>query len=108
VYTTSRILLFVATTGVLWLLGMRGNGLLLLAVALLISGLLSFVLLSRQRDAMSAAVVETGERWNRWMSRRAASEDAADDAWRAEQEAGQLSEPKGPDTDREPGSGSGT
>jgi Mn2+/Fe2+ NRAMP family transporter len=54
-YTTARILLFVAATGLCYLAGARG--LLLLALALLISGAASYVLLSRQRDAMSGALV---------------------------------------------------
>ena len=53
-YTTARILLFVAATALLYLAGFRG--LLLLGVALLVSGILSYVLLSRQRDAMSGAI----------------------------------------------------
>jgi uncharacterized protein DUF4229 len=53
-YSAARVVLFAATVGVLYLLGARG--LLLLAVAVLVSGLVSFVLLSRQRDAMSSAV----------------------------------------------------
>jgi Mn2+/Fe2+ NRAMP family transporter len=52
-YTSARILLFVAAMGVLYLAGARG--LLLIALALLVSGIVSFVVLSRQRDAMSAA-----------------------------------------------------
>jgi len=46
--------LFAITLGVLYLAGERGLWLFLLA--LLISGLASFVLLSRQRDRMSSAV----------------------------------------------------
>ena len=53
-YTAARVMLFLATLGVVYLLGARG--LLLFAGAVLISGLISFVLLSRQRDAMSSAV----------------------------------------------------
>ncbi len=53
-YTSARILLFVAATGLLYLAGARG--LLLLGLALVVSGIASFVLLSRQRDAMSAAI----------------------------------------------------
>lgn len=50
-YTTARILLFVAATGLLYLVGARG--LLLLGLALLISGAASYVLLTRQREAMA-------------------------------------------------------
>ncbi len=54
-YTTARILLFVAAAGLIYLAGARG--LLLLALALLVSGAASYVLLSRQRDAMAGALV---------------------------------------------------
>ena len=54
-YTTARILLFAATTGLFYLAGARG--LLLLALALVVSGIASYIVLSRQRDAMSGALV---------------------------------------------------
>jgi Protein of unknown function (DUF4229) len=53
-YTTARLLLFVAATGLLFLAGARG--LLLLGLALLVSGIASYVLLSRQRDRMSGSL----------------------------------------------------
>jgi Mn2+/Fe2+ NRAMP family transporter len=53
-YTTARILLFVAATGLIYLAGARG--LLLLGLALLVSGVASYILLSRQRDAMAGAL----------------------------------------------------
>lgn len=53
-YTALRLLLFVAAFLLLRLAG--AGGLLALALAALISGLISFVLLSRQRDAISAAI----------------------------------------------------
>ena len=53
-YTTARILVFVVVTGLLYLAGARG--LLLLGAAVLISGIVSYVVLSRQRDAMSSAI----------------------------------------------------
>jgi cell division protein FtsW (lipid II flippase) len=53
-YTTARILIFVISMVLLYLAGARG--LLMIALALVISGILSFVLLSRQRDAMSGAL----------------------------------------------------
>ncbi|MEU5859639.1 MULTISPECIES: DUF4229 domain-containing protein [unclassified Nonomuraea] len=52
VYTASRIGLFVVTLGVLYLVGLQ-NPLILLAAAFVISGVASYVLLSRQRDAVS-------------------------------------------------------
>jgi len=54
-YTSARILLFLAALGLLYLIGARG--LLLVALALVISGIVSFVVLSRQRDMMSGALV---------------------------------------------------
>ena len=54
-YTTARILLFVAAVGLIYLAGARG--LLLLALALVVSGAASYILLSRQRDVMSGALV---------------------------------------------------
>ncbi|TMR39482.1 DUF4229 domain-containing protein [Actinomadura geliboluensis] len=53
-YTLARAAIFAATAGVLALFGARGF--LLLLLALLISGIVSYVLLSAQRDRMSAAV----------------------------------------------------
>jgi Mn2+/Fe2+ NRAMP family transporter len=53
-YTAARIVLFVAATALLYLVGARG--LLLLGLALLVSGAASYVLLSRQRDAMAGSL----------------------------------------------------
>jgi hypothetical protein len=49
-YTAVRLAIFLGCLGVLYLVGMRG--LLLFVVALLVSGLLSYPLARRQRDAM--------------------------------------------------------
>jgi hypothetical protein len=54
-YTCARILLLVVSMILLYLAGARG--LLLLALAFLVSGIASFVLLSRQRDVMSSALM---------------------------------------------------
>ena len=53
-YTAARVLLFAVMLMLLYLVGARG--LLLVGLALVISGVISFVLLSRQRDAMSGAL----------------------------------------------------
>jgi len=53
-YTSARVLLLVAALGVFYLIGARG--LLLLVLAAAVSGLISFIVLSRQRDAMSGAL----------------------------------------------------
>ncbi|GAA3752437.1 DUF4229 domain-containing protein [Salinactinospora qingdaonensis] len=75
-YTASRLLLFAVALGLLYLLGARGF--LLLALAFLTSGLVSYILLARQRDAMSQVVADGLDRF-RGMGRRldegAAKED---------------------------------
>ncbi len=53
-YTSARILLLVVAMILLYLAGARG--ILLLALAFAVSGIASFVLLSRQRDVMSGAL----------------------------------------------------
>jgi cell division protein FtsW (lipid II flippase) len=54
-YTSARIVLLVVSLFLLYLAGARG--LLLLALAFVVSGVASFVLLSRQRDIMSGALL---------------------------------------------------
>ena len=73
-YTLARFAIFLATAAVLFLAGARG--LLLLALAVLVSGIVSFVLLSGQRDAMSAAVVAGIQERRRRFERARAKEDA--------------------------------
>jgi Protein of unknown function (DUF4229) len=73
IYSLSRLALFAATAGVLFLVGARGF--LLLALAILISGVVSFVLLSRQRDAVSNSVTERASRIRDSLAEGAARED---------------------------------
>ncbi|MFC6879798.1 MULTISPECIES: DUF4229 domain-containing protein [Actinomadura] len=73
-YTAARVLIFVVTAGVLALFGARG--VLLLLLALLISGVVSFVLLSAQRDRMSS-VVASGLQQRRHMFQRARTKEDA-------------------------------
>jgi hypothetical protein len=56
-YTAMRILLFIVALLLTYLAG--GRGLLLIAVALVISGVISYLLLSRQRAAMSGSIVSS-------------------------------------------------
>lgn len=72
-YTTARILLFVAATGLLYLAG--ASGLVLLGLALLISGAASYILLSRQRDAMSGALMNRFGRLRARIDQGARAED---------------------------------
>jgi uncharacterized membrane protein len=60
-YTSARIALFVVAVVVVWLVRLA-SGVLLVIVALLISGLASFALLGRQRAEVSAALFERRER----------------------------------------------
>lgn len=73
VYSLSRLALFAATAGVLYVVGARGF--LLLALSILISGVVSFVLLSRQRDAVSSSVTERAGRIRENLAEGAARED---------------------------------
>jgi hypothetical protein len=53
-YTSARILILVAAMGLLYLAGAKGWTLLVLAIV--VSALASYILLSRQRDVMSTAL----------------------------------------------------
>ncbi|MEU9834263.1 DUF4229 domain-containing protein [Streptosporangium sp. NPDC048047] len=57
VYTVSRLGLFAVSFGVLYLLGLR-EPLILIVAAFLVSGVASYVLLSKQRDAVSARIAK--------------------------------------------------
>ncbi|MBA9001419.1 DUF4229 domain-containing protein [Thermomonospora cellulosilytica] len=62
-YTVARLAVFAATAGILYLVlpldyGESGALLILLALAVLISGIVSYVLLARRREEFSAAVVD--------------------------------------------------
>jgi Protein of unknown function (DUF4229) len=73
IYSLARLVLFAVTAGVLFLVGARGF--LLLALAVLISGVISFVLLSRQRDAVSSSVTSRAARIRRGLAEGASRED---------------------------------
>jgi Protein of unknown function (DUF4229) len=72
-YTAARLLLFVAALLVLYLVGARG--LLLVGLALAASGIISFVLLSRQRDAMSGALTARLSSFRQRLDEGARAED---------------------------------
>ncbi|WP_119728271.1 DUF4229 domain-containing protein [Thermomonospora amylolytica] len=62
-YTVARLAVFAATAGILYLVlpldyGESGALLILLALAVLISGIVSYVLLARRREEFSNAVVD--------------------------------------------------
>lgn len=76
-YTTLRLALFVLALVVLWLVRIR-DGVLLVAIALVLSGLASFVLLAGHRDAMSVQLHEAAQRRRQKAQLRAAREDVPD------------------------------
>lgn len=76
-YNFARLALLLAVMGVLYLLGARGF--LLIGGAVAISGLISFVVLSGQRDALSTAIDERLSRVRRRVAEAGAREDAEED-----------------------------
>jgi hypothetical protein len=75
-YTLARFAIFLATAGVLYLTGLfEGLPLLLLAAAILVSGVVSYVLLSGQRDAMSSAVIRGVQAQRHRLERSRTKED---------------------------------
>lgn len=72
-YTVARIALFLAVAGILYLVGARGF--FLLIIAFLISGLLSFIVLDRLRDSVSARLAQRVDRARERRAQAAAAED---------------------------------
>jgi len=78
VYTAARAGLLLVCFVLGWVAGLSGP--LLIIAALLVSGLLSWFLLSRQRIAMGSAVEGRVNRMRERIDKRAAAEDAYVDA----------------------------
>ena len=74
-YSIIRILIFGAVAGVLWLVGIRSNPLILVALALVISGFISLIALNRTRDAASVSVSSALSRMNDRIESSARAED---------------------------------
>ena len=74
-YTVIRVLIFAAVAAVLWLVGIRSNPLILVALALVISGFISLVALNRTRDAASVSVSSAFGRMNERIEKSAQAED---------------------------------
>lgn len=72
-YTSARILLLVVVLGFLYLIGARGW--LFIPLGLVISGVISLVLLSRQRDAMSGAITSRLSHFRQRLDEGAGRED---------------------------------
>lgn len=60
VYTASRVGLLLVSLGVFYILGLQ-EPLLLFVAAFLVSGVASYVLLSKQRDAVSERITKNRE-----------------------------------------------
>jgi uncharacterized membrane protein len=80
-YTLLRVLLLLVVAALLWIAGMRGFWLLL--VAIFVSGVVSVFVLSRSRDAASASVANRVSQVRQRMNERTAAEDAWDEQHRA-------------------------
>jgi len=87
-YTLLRVLLFLVVAALLWIAGMRGFWLLL--VAIFVSGVVGVFVLSRSRDAASASVANRVSQVRRRMNERTAAEDAWDEQRRAGSDGRQL------------------
>jgi len=81
VYNAWRLGVFIACAVLLALAGLRGF--VLLAAALLVSGVLSYFLLDRQRRALAEALGNAVDRGRRRMAERAEREDAYVDEMRS-------------------------
>lgn len=99
-YSFARLLVFLGVAGVLYLVGLRGA--LLVLVALLGSGIVSYVLLAPQRAAMAAVVERAVRHRPRGFSTRIAASAATEDAYADALEAHRprLDPPGEPDRDR--------
>jgi hypothetical protein len=82
-YNAWRLLLLVACLGIGYLAGL--HGFLLIVVGLLVSGVLSWFLLKRQRINMGMAVESQVQRGRSKLAERTAREDAYADALAAQQ-----------------------
>jgi hypothetical protein len=80
VYTAARFALFLLCLVLGWVAGL--GGLVLIVVALVVSGALSWFLLSRQRIAMGAAAEQVLTRTRSRLGQRTAAEDAYADRMR--------------------------
>ena len=80
VYTAARVVLFILFAALGWLAGLSGP--LLLIAALLVSGVVSWFVLRRQRLAMGSVVERRVSRVRARIDARAAAEDAYVDAIR--------------------------
>ena len=72
-YTAARVVLLAVVAGILYLVGARGF--LLLVLAFLISGLISFVVLAKWREALSARIADRFTKINKKIETSKTAED---------------------------------
>ena len=84
-YTVLRLLIFFGCLAFFWLVGLRNNEILLLAVSAVVSVALSYFLLRSQRDRFSEQIADRLER--RQARRQAAWTAGADDSDEAAEDA---------------------
>ena len=94
VYNGWRLGLFAACAGLLALAGLRS--VVLIAAALLVSGVLAYFLLDRQRRALAEAVGDAVDRGRRRLAERTEQEDAYADEMLARERAADQRHPNGP------------
>jgi hypothetical protein len=92
-YTSARILLLVISVVLLYLVGARG--ILLLALAFVISALASYVLLSRQREVLAGAL---NRRLGRVTAKATEFRERLEDGAAAEDAEGDAGKPAGAET----------
>ena len=92
-YNLGRLGLFIVCVVLGWVAGLRSIW--LLVAALLVSGVLSYFLLARQRIAMASAVTDVVTRSRERMARRTAEEDAYAASLHAQQPPQETGEPPG-------------
>ncbi len=76
-YTFLRLLVLAAVLGLLWLVGLRGW--LLLVVALVVAALVSFLVLPRQANDAAAVIARRGGRRKATSLDQAIAQDAAEE-----------------------------
>ena len=84
-YTVLRLLIFFGCLAFFWLVGLRNNEILLLAVSAVVSVVLSYFLLRSQRDRFSEQIADRLERRQArrqaaWTAGSDESDEAAEDA----------------------------
>jgi uncharacterized membrane protein YqgA involved in biofilm formation len=94
VYSGSRVGVFAVLLGLLYVVGVRG--VIVVLIALVLSGVLSYFLLDRQRSAFAAALEERVKRRRERAAAKSAREDEIADRLIAEEQARRSLSSSGP------------